>query len=232
MTNSLGMKFIKVPVENGELWVSVYETRVKDYEAFARKAGHPIVKPDFHQFPSHPVVNVNWNDAKAFCAWLSAKEHRRYRIPTDREWSALAGISARENPSTAPNKQRPIASTYPWGTDRHIAKGDGNYCDEAFGREYGDGYQAEWLRGYNDGAAATAPVGRYRPDSHGLYDLGGNAWEWCEDWYDPPANTVRVVRGGAWRTGYDSRMLSSFRGPDPQTLRIDSIGFRVVVDAE
>lgn len=232
MTNSLGMKFVEVPVERGKLWVSVYETRLKDYEGFVRGTGHPIVKPDFHQSASHPVVNVNWNDARAFCAWLSAKEHRHYRLPTDREWSALAGISSRENPAIAPNKQPPIANTYPWGTGRHIAKGDGNYCDDAFGREYGDGYQAEWLRGYDDGAAATAPVGRYRPDAHGLYDLGGNAWEWCEDWYDPPANTVRVVRGGAWRTGYDARMLSSFRGPDPQSLRIDSIGFRVVMDAE
>lgn len=230
MTNSLGMKFSSVPLEGKDVWVSVYETRVKDYAAFVRATKHTLIKPDFHQTGSHPAVNVNWDDACAFCAWLSKKEKRLCRLPTDREWSAIAGISTLENPVIAPNKLPQIAGVHPWGVGR-ISKGCGNYCDECFGEKYGDGYQATWLHGYNDGAAATAPVGSYKPDKNGLYDLGGNAWEWCNSWYDPPHNTVRVVRGGAWRTGYENRMITSFRGPDPHALRIDSIGFRVVMDA-
>lgn len=230
MRNSLGMTFVSVPVERKVLWVSVYETRVKDYAAFAKATGHKVLKPGFHQTGSHPAAGVNWQDAQAFCTWLGRKEGRAYRLPTDREWSVLAGIGALENPGVAPNVQPEIAGVHPWGAGR-IAKGCGNYCDECFGRTYGDGYQADWLRGYHDGASATAPVGSYRPDKHGIYDLGGNVWEWCEDWYDPETKTVRVVRGGAWRTGCDRRMLASFRGPDPPSLRIDSIGFRVVADA-
>ena len=230
MKNSLGMSFVSVPLEGKDGWVSVFETRVKDYAAFVRETKHKTLKADFRQTGSHPAVNVNWDDAKAFCAWLSKKEKRDYRLPTDREWSTLAGIGALENPKIAPNRQPQIANVHPYGAGR-ITQGGGNYCDECFGKAYGDGYQAEWLRGYDDGAAATAPVGSFKSDSHGIHDLGGNVWEWCEDWYDPPDNTVRVVRGGAWRTGYENRMISSFRGPDPPSLRIDSIGFRVVMDA-
>ena len=230
MTNSIGMKFTRVHLEEKELWVSVYETRVKDYDRFAGETGHEVLKPDFHQGGSHPVVNVSWHDALDFCRWLSSRERRRYRLPTDREWSAIAGIASLENPAVAPGRQPALAGMHPWGEGR-ITKGDGNYCDDAFGRAYDDGYQTKWLQGYEDGAGTTAPVGCYKPDKHGLYDLGGNAWEWCEDWYDPPANTLRVLRGGAWRTGLEERLLSSYRGPDPPSLRIDSAGFRVVMDA-
>jgi formylglycine-generating enzyme required for sulfatase activity len=230
MTNSLGMKFVSVPLGNKEVWVSVFETRVRDYTAFVNATEHKRVKTSFRQTGSHPAVNVSWHDAQAFCTWLGKKEKRAYRLPTDHEWSLLAGIGSLENPKIAPNRQPQLAAVHPWGTGR-ITKWAGNYCDESFGRKYGDGYEAEWLRGYDDGAAATAAVGSFKCDKNGIHDLGGNAWEWCEDWYDPPGNTVRVVRGGAWRTGHENRMITSFRGPDPPSLRIDSIGFRVVTDA-
>ena len=231
MTNSLGMTLTLVPVEGRDLWVSVCETRVRDYAAFARETKRQPLKPDFHQNGQHPVVNVSWDDARAFCEWLSRKEGRAYRLPTDHEWSALAGIAAMENPRISPDRQPAIANVHPFGIGR-VAAGAGNYCDESFGRKYGDGYQASWLRGYDDGAPATAAAGSFKPDRNGLHDLGGNVWEWCEDWYDPEKKTLRVVRGGAWRTGNADRMLASFRGPDPPSLRIDSIGFRVVMDSE
>ncbi|MBX7212319.1 MAG: formylglycine-generating enzyme family protein [Verrucomicrobiaceae bacterium] len=224
------MRFVAVPVEGKDVWVSIYETRVRDYAAFARATHRKPLKPEFHQSGSHPAVNVNWHEATAFCEWLGRKEGRSYRLPSDREWSALAGISSLESRAIPPNRQPQIANVHPWGLG-HIARGCGNYCDESFGRTFGSGYQADWLRGYDDGAAATAPVGSFKPDKNGIYDLGGNVWEWCADWYDPPKGTVRVVRGGAWRTGSESRMITSFRGPDPPSLRIDSIGFRVVMDA-
>ncbi len=224
------MKFVSVPVAGRDLWVCAHETRVRDYAVFAKATGRQVIKPDFHQSGSHPVVNVNWDDARAFCAWLGKKEKRACRLPTDHEWSVLAGIGAMEDPKIAPNKQPQIAGVHPWGIGR-ITRGAGNYCDESFGKQYGDGYQAAWLTGYDDGFAATSPVGSHRSDAHGIQDLGGNVWEWCEDWYDPPAHTVRVVRGGSWRTGFENRMVTSFRGPDPPSLRIDSIGFRVVMDS-
>ncbi len=227
LTNSLGMKFLPVP-GTGALFC-VHETRVRDYAAFARATLRKREKPDFIQLPDHPAVNVSWHDAAAFCEWLGEREGRRYRLPTDHEWSIAAGIGGLENAALAPNEKPQIPEAHPWGGGQ-VCDGCGNYCDERFGRKYGGGYQAEWLRGYDDGHPATAPVCSYPGAENGLHDLGGNVWEWCDDWYDPPKRTLKVVRGGAWRTGSERRMLTTFRGPDPPSLALDSIGFRIVMD--
>jgi formylglycine-generating enzyme required for sulfatase activity len=226
-TNSLGMTFVPVELAGGKIGVSIFETRVQDYAVFARETGHLWLQPDFEQGSRHPVVNISWYDAVAFCEWLSRREGRKCRLPTDAEWSQLVGIT--EKSGIAPGTQPQQGGVFPWGTGP-IRKGAGNYCDESFGRRHGDGYQAAWLNGYNDGAPETQSVGRYKADKNGLFDLGGNVWEWCEDWYDLPERTQKVVRGGSFRTGEQSRLLSSFRGPDPPGVRLDSIGFRVVME--
>lgn len=227
--NSLGMRF--VPVAGARALFCIHETRVSDYAAFARATRRKREKPDFFQMPDHPAVNVSWNDAAAFCEWLSEREKRRYRLPTDHEWSIAAGIGGQENPTLAPNVKPQIADEHPWGSGP-LGRGCGNYCDERFGRKFGGSYEAEWLRGYDDGHSATAPVCSYPCGENGLHDLGGNVWEWCEDWYDPAKKTLKVVRGGAWRTGCDRRMLTTFRGPDPPSYQLDSIGFRIVLERD
>ena len=227
--NSLGMRFVSCELSGRNVWVSVFETRIKDYLAFVQSTGRMMPEPDFKQSPNHPVTNVNWYEAKAFCEWLGKREGRTYRLPTDREWSLLSGIGERESIGISPDRQPPIAGHFHWG-NRPIFRGAGNYCDESFGRSFGDGYQASWIRGHNDHSPATQKVGAYSANAFGLYDLGGNVWEWCEDWYDQPKQTLRVVRGGSWRTGDQSRLLASFRGPDPPGVRLDSIGFRVIME--
>ena len=223
------MAFVTVPGTEVE-WC-VHETRVRDFEAFCRATGREMVMPDFVQAGDHPVVNVSWHDARAFCGWLGAREGRRYRLPTDREWSVVAGLDGIEREDIAPGKQPPVADLHHWGRGP-LRTGDGNFCDESFGARSGSGYEARWLEGYRDGYAATSPVGRFRPGPGGLWDFAGNVWEWCEDWHDPDTRRYRVVRGGAWRTGDSARLLASFRGPDPPSTRIDSIGFRVVREGQ
>ena len=226
--NSLGLEF--VPVPGLSVWVCRTETRVKDYALFLRETGHCWPGPGFAQTAQHPAVNVSWLDAKAFCDWLSQPEGRRYRLPTDAEWSVLGGVRPLERVGIAPKDQPPQPERHPWG-NRPLSAGDGNLCDETFGKsEFGEGYEARWLSGYNDGYSTTAPVARFRPDAHGIYDLAGNVWEWCEDWYDPPARTLKVLRGASWRTGNPERHWSSYRGPDPPSCRLDSAGFRLVLE--
>ena len=226
LRNSLGMEFVQVP--SVKLEVCRHETRVRDYAVFARETGRAWPEAGFNQTKNHPAVNVSWRDAKAFCEWLSAREGRRYRLPTDAEWSLLAGVRHLEPHGVAPKAQPPLPGHHPWG-NRPLAAGDGNLCDAAFGgSEFGEGYEARWLTSHNDGYAATAPVGSFRADTNGLHDLSGNVWEWCEDWYDPPQNTLKVLRGASWRTGNPERIWASYRGPDPPGCRIDSVGFRVV----
>jgi len=228
MSNTLGMKFVHVSALH--LDVCRHETRVCDYALFTQETGRKWPEAGFSQTRNHPAVNVSWLDATAFCTWLSQKEGRRYRLPTDAEWSTLAGVRHLEARDIAPKAQPPLPGHHPWG-NRSLAQGDGNYCDAAFGRSnFGEGYEAQWIKTHDDGYAATSPVGSFKADHHGLHDLGGNVWEWCENWYDPPHNTLRVLRGASWRTGNPERLWSSYRGPDPPDCRLDSIGFRVVME--
>jgi len=99
--NSLGMKFLPVP--GTEVQFSVWETRVQDYEVYAREQAGvdgEWKNPGFAQTDTHPVVKVSWEDAQLFCAWLTAKElgegrlnaRQSYRLPADWEWSVAVGL--------------------------------------------------------------------------------------------------------------------------------------------
>ena len=225
-TNSLEMPFVRVASINA--LVCRYETRVKDYQPFATATNTEWKKPDFPQTPDHPAINLSFTEAQAFCEWLGKKEGRKYRLLTDAEWSVLAGLT--ENTDVAPKQQPASTGIYHWGK-RPLAKDVGNFCDEAFGKKYRASYDAKWLE-IDDGFADTAPVGSYPADAKGLFDFAGNVWEWVDGWYDPPNNTLRIVRGGAFRCGSEKRLLASFRGPDPYDIHLDSVGFRIVCEKE
>lgn len=129
--NSLGMKFI--PFQS--IYFAIWDTRVSDYDAFCAATAHDRKKPDFKQSPTDPVVLVSWNDAEAFCKWLTQKESQEgtleegqaYRLPTDAEWSAADGLplsaaprprSATERctafiPGAMPGRRRPAAGISP-----------------------------------------------------------------------------------------------------------------------
>jgi hypothetical protein len=136
--NTLGMPF--VPVLGTEVSFCIWETRVKDYAAYAA-ANAGVVNASWKNFGSgfkqegtHPVVNVSWNDANAFCAWLTKKElaegkikeGQKYRLPTDAEWSVAVGLG-KEKGNTPQEKSRGIKDVYPWGKEWPPPKGVGNY---------------------------------------------------------------------------------------------------------
>ena len=151
--------------------------------------------PSFEQTDEHPVVNVSWNDAVAFCKWLSKKEGKTYRLPTETEWeyACRAGTTTR----------------YYSGDDPETLAKVGNVGDAAANAKLPDW---DWMIKANDGYVFTAPVGKFKPNAFGLYDMHGNASQWCADWYgadyyaaspvDDPAGPAsgndRVLRGGGW----------------------------------
>src|SRR5216110_1348956 len=162
--NSLGMKFVPL----ADVRISVWETRVQDYEAFCRASGRHYEPADFQQAPTHPVVKVNWFDAMAFCKWLTDKERdenlledrQSYRLPTDREWSLAVGL-ANESGATPQARDGKIKNEFPWGKQWPPPAGAGNY-----------------LVGAGQRRGTTMPVGSFRANALGVYDLGGNVWEW------------------------------------------------------
>jgi formylglycine-generating enzyme required for sulfatase activity len=239
--NSLGMRFVSVPGTN--VLFSVWETRVKDYQAFSEAAGRSWTKPTFSQTGDDPAVNVDWKDATAFCEWLSRKEGKKYRLPTDHEWSCAVGIGDSEDAEASPrSKDNGVADVFPWGKQWPPPDDAGNYfgeeCNTAAAladlKAAGVGWNSSVIVGFNDGKVFTASAGSFRPNGFGIYDLGGNVWEWCEDDYEPGAalwSGSRALRGGSWNDGGRTSVLSSFRnGLDPAARRA-YVGFRAVVEA-
>ena len=205
-----------------------YEVTQGQYEALMRK--NPS---GFKRGPDFPVEQVNWDEAKEFCRRLTAglpdklKGKFAFRLPTDAEWSVAVGLPE-EIGSTPKKKDEQIKNVYPWGTAWPPPSGAGNYADQSCKEKY-PSYTV--IEGYADGYADTAPVGRFKPNHFGLYDMGGNVWEWCEDWYDPATKSSRVMRGGSW-LNRPTYLLSSCRRDDTPVVRLIIVGFRCVLVSE
>lgn len=174
----------------------------------------------------HPVVQVSWNDAEAFCRWLSKKESKNYALPTEAQWE-YACRGGREG------------QLYSWGSDMPPDKLVANMPDTAYAREYGD--KVHHILGYDDGHSQTSPVGTYQANGFGLRDMIGNVWEWCSDWYEkdyyksspakdprgPSSGKHRVLRGGAF-CYLPSNLRCADRFRNRPSFRSHFAGFRVV----
>ena len=241
-TNSLGMIF--VPVSHTRAAFSIYETRVQDYAAFAatnpRLDGTNWNHALYHGVtpvstsPDHPVVNVSRNDAEAFCTWLTKTERTAgkisaaaiYRLPTDEEWSWAIGIGDRETGATPKDKNAKVENVYPWGTQFPPPPGAGNFADQA-----ALNYFTNWphIEGYDDGFVTTSPVGSFTPNALSIYDLAGNAMEWCGDDYDA-SHKQGVLRGGSWINCGPKSLLSSYREHVAPARFSVATGFRCVLE--
>lgn len=233
-TNSLGMKF--VPVPGTGVLMCIHETRRGDYASYASAsadAGSAWKAVSFEGVTlstddSEPVTMVSWEEAVGFCDWLSKKEGRTYRLPTDEEWSAAVGLTGKEPKAGLPvAKHMSAAKVFPWGVMPTPPNGFGNYADTDFSGKFPKHF---FIKGYTDGFATTSPVMKFQANNLGIYDLGGNVWEWCSDWFDE-AKERRVSRGGSWY-GYEADdMLSGFRGALPSTHRRPYYGFRCALQS-
>lgn len=241
-TNRLGMIF--VPVPGTSVSFSIYETQVKVYALFAatkpKLDGTNWNHAFYHgttpvsQGPDFPVVNVSWNDARAFCAWLTQTERaagrisaqQKYRLPTDAEWSCAVGIGNRETGATPKEKSAKLENIYPWGTQFPPPRGAGNFADQSAFH-----YFTNWphIDCYNDGFVTTSPIGSFKPNAFGIYDLAGNALEWCDDFYDT-SRRQRVLRGGAWNNCGPKSLLSSYREHAAPSRCSVVTGFRCVLE--
>jgi len=188
-----------------------------------RLEGASWKNPGFSQNTNHPVVCVTWQDAAAFCDWLSAKEGRRYRLPTEAEWEYACRAGSR--------------TAYVWGDNPEAGTGWANGADQTAKEVFTLFPAFNW----SDGYLYTSPAASFRPNAWGLYDMLGNALEWCGDWYGPyPQGPVtdptgaadgkeKVLRGGAFVYG-PQRTRCAFRGRNLPEFENFYVGFRILLE--
>lgn len=257
LTNSIGMRLLRIPEPKSyelvgsiasdaehrsdetrhhpafrhAFFLSMYKVTNREYRRF---------RPDHHVPPyrgidldgdEQPVVNVSYNDALAFIAWLNALPAERdagriYRLPSEDEWefAARGGDDRR----------------FPWGDQWPPPEGAGNFADEASGKYFA----WEHMAGYQDAFLGSSPVGKFLPNPYFLYDMGGDAYEWTASLYQPfsggspvaplPARPygagLRVVRGSSWADELPKVLRTAFRNPMPPDTRIPFLGLRVAAD--
>ncbi len=233
-TNSLGMELVPA----GKDWmVAVWETRVRDYYEFARATRNPV--PDTIDgsggWADHPVISVSRSEAEAFCQWLTEKERREerltrsqaYRLPTDAEWSSLAGVS--EEAELSPGQRdRFKTEEFFWGWEWPPPPGSGNLADASADLPAG-----RRIEGYDDGFPETSEVGSFPANELGVHDLCGNAQEWVADAYSSqPGADEGLLRGGGWMTYSEESLYLGARNPQPPDSHQLTFGFRVVLARE
>lgn len=196
---------------------------------YQERSGKGWRDPGFRQGDDDPVVCVNWDDAKAYLAWLSGKSGRNYRLPSEAEWEYAARAGS-------------DGARY-WGDIPEVACGFANVADITAAGALN--WTLSTVRTFlcSDNHVNTAPVGRFRANRFGLHDMLGNVYEWIEDcWNDnyqgAPADgrpwltgdcARRPARGGSWisiqwnvRAGGRAWLVGGYRGV--------STGFRVARD--
>jgi formylglycine-generating enzyme required for sulfatase activity len=255
-TNSLGMKFMLVPAgqflmgspetEEGRqddewqhavmltrpFYLGIYPVTQEQYQRLMQTnpshfspwgRGKALVKgQDTRLFP---VERVTWGNALAFCRRLSeAPEEQRagrtYRLPTEAEWEHACRFGG------------PVGQAFHFGDA--LSSAQANF----------DGRKPHGGAARGPNLKRTTAVGSYPPSSLGLFDLHGNVWEWCQDWYyedwyyedspaedpqGPEAGAMRVVRGGCWSSP-GSNCRTAFRGKLEPGTHLFRTGFRVVLD--
>ena len=247
--NFLGQKLVPLPT-HPYLLFCIWETRVKDFEAFVKETGYasqsqisngaslplkpgpgPLSwrNPGYAQTGDHPVVGISALDANAFCRWLTKKGRgtgelepgQEYRLPTDREWSAAMGVTGEAG--DFPQDRRFPDGVFSWGDAWPPPENAENFGGE----------EQPWahIQGYRDPWVWTAPVGSGKPNRFGIFDLTGNVREFCKDRRSINADD-RSVRGSSFLTSIAMEKTGGARGSIVGLFSDADIstGFRCILD--
>ena len=208
------------PVRVNDFYMSKYEITFDQYDAFCEATGKDKPGDGDWGRGKRPVIYVSWSDATAFSEWLSEQTREKIRLATEAEWE----YAARER-----------GKKVRFGNGKNIA--DPTEINFNASADYKQSYSVagEYRR-------KTLPVGTFRPNSLGLYDMSGNVWEWCRDRYGedyyanspednpkgPSSGSSYVYRGGSWSVFLPQLMRACVRFGTSADSRYFGIGFRVV----
>ncbi|WP_197454727.1 SUMF1/EgtB/PvdO family nonheme iron enzyme [Stieleria varia] len=218
-------------------------------QSFAQAAEFDWLSPGFPQTDDCPVVGVSYNDAMAYCEWISQQENAEYRLPTEAEWECVCRAGT--------DTLFSFGDDYPGQIHRHANLGNAE-LEKSFPGRVTQQWLVDTESDPGDGQVFTAPVGNYTANAWGLHDLHGNVWEWCQDNYldtfytqfksngyrsvqpraiDPVCTERwqqdgdwRVIRGGSWFVS-PIQCQSSMRGYFEASDAACYVGFRVVRQA-
>ena len=228
-------------------YLGVYEVTNAEYRQFQPDHLSGVVRDRSLDQDDHPVVNVTWADAAAFCNWLSSQDGlpaaytqqgdtyvlvtpvtTGYRLPMEAEWEWAARYEGGQ-----------ASRRYSWGSSLPVPTNSGNFADKR-SLAVNDTAVAD----YEDGFVTTAPVGKFPANPLGLYDIGGNVTEWVQDFYTvypelmpvstdplgPESGTQHVVRGSSWRSANVAELRLAWR--EHADGKAQHIGFRIARYAE
>lgn len=231
-------------------YLATHEVSNKQFRQFKQNHNSSHSKGVSLNSDGYPVANISWQDAALYCNWLSKKEKLNnfykvsqgkvvgfnpeangYRLPTEAEWAWAARYDNGK------------MKKYDWGERmQHSASKasyQGNYADRSGATQVGN-----IVNNYEDGYAASAPSGKFRPNHNGLFDMGGNVAEWVNDVYGiktglsqqlehnpmgQQTGNFRVIRGPSWTSGTMSDLRLAFRDYGDKGKR--HVGFRIARSA-
>ncbi len=229
-------------------YLSTHEVSNRQFRRFRAEHGSGMIGGQTLELDGHPAVRVTWDEAAAYCNWLSEQEGlppayvnegsrmtpavpmtQGYRLPTEAEWAWAARYSQQGEPRK-----------YPWGRSLPVPTGAGNYADTS-----ASGILRGVLTDYNDQHPVTAPVDSFEADARGFHHLGGNVAEWVHDLYairfagnqelerdplGPAEGQYHVIRGSSWMHATITELRLTYRdyGNDARP----DVGFRVARYAE
>ena len=231
-------------------WMAAREVDNRTYALFDPSHDSGLEDKNTYQFgvrgypcnePDQPVVRVSWDEASAFCRWLSARTGQRFSLPSETQWEYACRAGT--------------ATPFNFGDFDTDFSGHANLADRRLSDFASDPYQVDvplknptafddWIpkdARFNDHGLVAVRLGQYRPNAWGLYDMHGNVAEWTGSDYVPGGtagsvqattgtNARKVVRGGSWRD-VPRRSTSSFRLSYPPWQRVYNVGFRVICEA-
>lgn len=199
-------------------WIYKYEVTNEQFARFCEDTNRDFppdpddtkweLKNYIKNFPKYPVVNITWQEAKSYANWAGG------RLPTEIEWELASGTD--------------YNNKYIWGNNEEKMENMGNIA----GQELKEIFPGWTLEKYGDKFKWTSPVGSFSPNRNGVYDMVGNVFEWCDDWFSDKSEKKtgfrKVLKGGSY-SSYKEQLSSQSRFAEYPVTRSSNIGFRLVM---